>query len=140
MSFPERLKARSARHAGRLTWLAASFRDCRSGHLVTPRLHRKCSSVLTFVRPSIPQQRHPPESRPVWVHVEVLARRLQQRREKLGGSMDRHLAPHLQRLDELSDYAVEAGDLDPRGWPVISTDGRTLGTVEDLIVDTTTMK
>jgi uncharacterized protein (TIGR02271 family) len=54
--------------------------------------------------------------------------------------MDRQLAPHLQRLDELSDYTVETGDLDPRGWTVTSSYGRTLGTVEDLIVDTTTMK
>lgn len=53
---------------------------------------------------------------------------------------DRQLAQHLQRLDELSGYSVEAGDVDPRGWTVISTDGRTLGTVEDLVVDTTTMK
>ncbi len=53
---------------------------------------------------------------------------------------DRPLPQHLQRLDELSGYSVEAGDLDPRGWTVISTDGRTLGTVDDLVVDTSTMK
>lgn len=53
---------------------------------------------------------------------------------------DQQLAPHLERLDELSGFGVEDGDLDPRGWTVVSTDGRTLGTVEDLVVDTSTMK
>jgi len=53
---------------------------------------------------------------------------------------DQALPQHLQRLDDLDGYKVEEGDLDPRGWTVVSTDGRTLGTVEDLIVDTTTMK
>jgi len=53
---------------------------------------------------------------------------------------DQQLPQHLKRLDDLDGYGVEEGDLDPRGWTVVSTDGRTLGTVEDLIVDTTTMK
>jgi len=53
---------------------------------------------------------------------------------------DQQLSQHLKRLHELDGYSVEEGDLDPRGWTVLGTDGRALGTVEDLIVDTTTMK
>lgn len=53
---------------------------------------------------------------------------------------DQQLAQNLKRLDDLNGYGVEDGDLDPRGWTVVTTDGRMVGTVEDLIVDTSTMK
>jgi len=43
-------------------------------------------------------------------------------------------------MSELSDYKVEPGDPDPRGWDVVTTDGRKVGRVEDLVVDTTAMK
>lgn len=46
----------------------------------------------------------------------------------------------LKRLDELDDFTVAAGDPDPRGWNVESTDGRGIGRVADLVVDTTAMK
>ena len=47
---------------------------------------------------------------------------------------------NLKPLSELPDYKVEPGDPDPRGWTVISTDGRSLGRVEDLVIDTSAMK
>jgi len=43
-------------------------------------------------------------------------------------------------MSELSDYKVEPGDPDPRGWDVVTADGRKVGRVEDLVVDTTAMK
>jgi uncharacterized protein (TIGR02271 family) len=51
-----------------------------------------------------------------------------------------NLGDHLKPLSELPDYKVEPGDPDPRGWTVISTDGRSLGRVEDLVIDTSAMK
>jgi hypothetical protein len=45
-----------------------------------------------------------------------------------------------QRLSRLRDYTVDKHQPDPRGWDVIGTDQRTLGRVDDLLVDTTTMK
>jgi len=53
---------------------------------------------------------------------------------------DSQFSQELRRISDLDGYGVEDGDVDPRGWTVMSADGRTLGTVEDLIVDTTTMK
>jgi uncharacterized protein (TIGR02271 family) len=40
----------------------------------------------------------------------------------------------------LSNYKIEAGDPDPRGWTVVGTAGSPLGTVVDLLVDTQAMK
>jgi len=51
-----------------------------------------------------------------------------------------NLGDNLKPLSELPDYKVEPGDPDPRGWTVISTDGRSLGRVEDLVIDTSAMK
>ena len=51
-----------------------------------------------------------------------------------------NLDDKLKPLSELPDYKVEPGDPDPRGWTVLSTDGRTLGRVEDLVIDTSAMK
>lgn len=45
-------------------------------------------------------------------------------------------APKLVPLRTLPDYEVAALDLDPRGLPVIGTDGETGGTVLDVWVDT----
>lgn len=42
---------------------------------------------------------------------------------------------HLVRLGELSGYKVADGDPDPRGWDVVTGDGRRVGRVDDLIVD-----
>ena len=46
----------------------------------------------------------------------------------------------LKNLNELDDYQVGADDADPRGWQVTATDGRGIGRVADLIVDTDSMK
>jgi uncharacterized protein (TIGR02271 family) len=43
-------------------------------------------------------------------------------------------------LSELDDYEVADNDPDVRGWDVISADGRKVGEVEDLVVDTGAMK
>jgi photosynthetic reaction center H subunit len=43
-------------------------------------------------------------------------------------------------LDELDDFDVAEGDPDVRGWDVIAADGRKIGEVDDLLVDTTAMK
>jgi uncharacterized protein (TIGR02271 family) len=43
-------------------------------------------------------------------------------------------------LSDLSDYEVADHDPDVRGWDVIAADGRKIGEVEDLIVDTGAMK
>jgi len=51
-----------------------------------------------------------------------------------------NLGDNLKPLSELPDYKVEPGDPDPRGWTVLSTDGRSLGKVEDLVIDTSAMK
>lgn len=48
--------------------------------------------------------------------------------------------PYLKKLNELDDFTVAAGSPDPRGWQVVSSDGRDVGRVTDLIVDTTVMK
>jgi uncharacterized protein (TIGR02271 family) len=43
-------------------------------------------------------------------------------------------------LDELSDFKVADGDPDVRGWKVVASDGRRIGEVEQLLVDTNAMK
>src|SRR5687768_2877135 len=47
---------------------------------------------------------------------------------------------HLKPLSELSNYTIEKGDPDPRGYTVIANDGGVVGEVEDLLVDTSGMK
>ncbi|HLM68775.1 MAG TPA: PRC-barrel domain-containing protein, partial [Longimicrobium sp.] len=43
-------------------------------------------------------------------------------------------------LGRLNDYKVAEGDPDVRGWEVMASDGRKIGEVEELLVDTTAMK
>lgn len=43
-------------------------------------------------------------------------------------------------LDELEEFKVADEDPDPRGWEVIISDGRAIGKVDELIVDTSAMK
>lgn len=52
------------------------------------------------------------------------------------GIGDRHLAS----LDELEGFEVAHGDPDPRGWDVLSSDGKTVGAVSELIIDTSALK
>jgi uncharacterized protein (TIGR02271 family) len=47
---------------------------------------------------------------------------------------------NMKPMKELHDYKVEPGDPDPRGWNVVGRDGRSLGKVRDLVVDTSAMK
>jgi photosynthetic reaction center H subunit len=46
----------------------------------------------------------------------------------------------LARLGELGDYRIAEGDPDIRGWDVGTLDGRKIGKVDDLVVDTTAMR
>ena len=48
--------------------------------------------------------------------------------------------PRCAALRDLGNYKVADGYPDPRGWTVRSADGRDVGTVRDLIVDTGTMQ
>jgi uncharacterized protein (TIGR02271 family) len=50
------------------------------------------------------------------------------------------LDEHLRPLSELGTYDIEKGDADPRGWTVVGAEGRQIGEVDDLIVDTQAMK
>ncbi|MBV9110432.1 MAG: PRC-barrel domain-containing protein [Gemmatimonadetes bacterium] len=43
-------------------------------------------------------------------------------------------------LDELDDFRVSRDDPDPRGWEVVAADGRKVGEVDELLVDTSVMK
>ena len=47
--------------------------------------------------------------------------------------------PRLERLSRLRGHDVARYELDPRGWPVLNREGRKVGEVKDLIVDTERM-
>ncbi|MGB5941933.1 MAG: PRC-barrel domain-containing protein [Leeuwenhoekiella sp.] len=47
---------------------------------------------------------------------------------------------HLYKLHELSKYKVSSDDPDVRGWKVKDTDGRTVGKVDNLLVNKNTEK
>ena len=49
-------------------------------------------------------------------------------------------ASELRPMNDLSDYRIEPGDSDPRGWSVIGSDADRIGSVVDLLVDTSAMK
>ena len=51
-----------------------------------------------------------------------------------------HLGQHLKSLNDVHDYRVEKGDPDPRGYTLETSDGRTIGRVDDLVIDTEVMK
>lgn len=46
----------------------------------------------------------------------------------------------LGSLSELVDFKIADEDPDPRGWPIIVSDGREIGRVSDLVVDKPAMK
>ena len=50
------------------------------------------------------------------------------------------LGENLKPLSEVHDYRIEKGDPDPRGYTVMTAQGLAIGTVDDLIIDTTAMK
>jgi sporulation protein YlmC with PRC-barrel domain len=43
-------------------------------------------------------------------------------------------------MDDLDDFRVAGDTPDPRGWEVVASDGRRIGEVDDLLVDTGAMK
>ena len=43
-------------------------------------------------------------------------------------------------LSRLGDYRIERHEIDPRGWKVLSPDGRAIGEVKDVVVDTERMR
>lgn len=43
-------------------------------------------------------------------------------------------------LDQLNDFRVADGDPDVRGWEVLASDGRRIGEVDELLIDTNAMK
>jgi photosynthetic reaction center H subunit len=43
-------------------------------------------------------------------------------------------------LDQLDDFEVADGDPDVRGWKVLASDGRRIGEVDNLLIDTAAMK
>jgi ribosomal 30S subunit maturation factor RimM len=53
---------------------------------------------------------------------------------------DRKYTKRLYRLSELNDFKVAKGDEDIRGWEVVSGDNKTIGKVDELIVDPVAMK
>lgn len=53
--------------------------------------------------------------------------------------MDREL-DRVVPLDQLDDYEIAEGDPDVRGWDVMSSDGKKIGEVDNLLVDTDAMK
>jgi len=48
-------------------------------------------------------------------------------------------ARRFERLSRMHDYDVDRHEPDPRGWTVVNRDGRAVGEVKDLIVDTERM-
>lgn len=47
--------------------------------------------------------------------------------------------PRLERLSRMREFDVAPKEPDPRGWTVVSRDGRSIGEVRDLLVDTERM-
>ncbi|WP_373065433.1 PRC-barrel domain-containing protein [Gemmatimonas sp.] len=66
------------------------------------------------------------------------------RRRELGANetqnTDENERPRLVPLKQASDLDVAEGDSDIRGWDLRTKDGQKIGTVEDLIVDTSLMR
>src|SRR5919201_1290331 len=59
------------------------------------------------------------------------------RSHEAGVGPDPRQARHLAPLGELKHFRVAAGDPDIRGWTVYTSNGRGIGVVKDLLVDTT---
>lgn len=58
------------------------------------------------------------------------------RDDRLSSAAASDAAATERRLSRLADYEVEDGYADIRGWPVRGSNGRELGTVGELLVDT----
>ena len=59
------------------------------------------------------------------------------RSHEAGVGPDPRQARHLAPLGELKHFRVAEGDPDIRGWTVYASNGRAIGVVKDLLVDTT---
>jgi sporulation protein YlmC with PRC-barrel domain len=59
------------------------------------------------------------------------------RSHEAGVGPDPRQARHLTPLSELKHFRVAQGDPDIRGWTVYTSNGRDIGVVDDLLVDTT---
>lgn len=56
------------------------------------------------------------------------------------GDMRSSASMQLARLDDMDDYEIADGEPDIRGWDIRSVDGRKIGEVDGLLVDTAAMK
>ncbi len=56
-----------------------------------------------------------------------------------GGPMS-NFGDSIVPLDQLDDFEIAEGDPDVRGWTVISADGREIGEVDEVLIDTSVMK
>jgi sporulation protein YlmC with PRC-barrel domain len=59
------------------------------------------------------------------------------RRDEAGVGPDPKQARHLTPLKELTRYKIAKDNADIRGWDVYTSNGRRVGSVDDLLVDTT---
>lgn len=57
-------------------------------------------------------------------------------RDEAGVGPDPRQVTHLVPLSELKKFKVADGEPDIRGWPVFASNGRALGTIHDLLIDT----
>src|SRR3712207_8809180 len=57
-----------------------------------------------------------------------------------GGPMPNENLDQVVPLKQLDDFKVAEGEPDVRGWEVMSSDGRKIGEVDELLIDTNAMK
>ncbi|HEX6903707.1 MAG TPA: PRC-barrel domain-containing protein [Thermoanaerobaculia bacterium] len=60
--------------------------------------------------------------------------------DRITGRLDESLPAHVAPLRSLHNHRISEGDPDVRGWEVYGADDRRIGRVDDLLVDTHTMK
>jgi photosynthetic reaction center H subunit len=75
----------------------------------------------------------------------ALAGRAYYHRPEYGGAdrgepNDSPAAQRMAPLRQLDEFDVAEGDADPRGWAVVAADGRRIGEVDDLVVDTAALR
>lgn len=60
--------------------------------------------------------------------------------DRITGRLDEALPAHIAPLRSLHNHRIHQSDPDVRGWEVYGADGRRIGRVDDLLVDTEAMK
>jgi PRC-barrel domain len=60
--------------------------------------------------------------------------------DRITGRLDEALPTHIAPLRNLHNHRISEGDPDVRGWEVYGVDDRRIGRVDDLLVDTHTMR